>query len=67
MKKLKTGTGAPRGCGDVAQLVERGLCKPEAWGSIPHISTILGSGLFLDATIFLHGPVGPCMRSLTVE
>jgi len=27
----------------------------------------LGSGLFLDATIFLHGPVGPCMRSLTVE
>jgi hypothetical protein len=32
-------------------LVERGLCKPEAWGSIPHISTMawvpfLRRGLF---------------------
>jgi hypothetical protein len=25
--------------GDVAQLVERGLCKPEVEGSIPFVST----------------------------
>ena len=27
--------------GDVAQLVERGLCKPEVVGSIPIVSTIV--------------------------
>jgi hypothetical protein len=32
--------------GDVAQLVERGLCKPEVVGSIPIVSTT-GNGLFV--------------------
>ena len=32
----------PRGFGAVAQLGERGLCKPEVVGSIPISSTRLG-------------------------
>ena len=31
--------------GDVAQLGERGLCKPEVVGSIPIISTMLADGV----------------------
>ena len=30
-------------CGDVAQLGERGLCKPEVEGSSPFVSTILAA------------------------
>lgn len=29
--------------GDVAQLVERGLCKPEVVGSIPIVSTLVAA------------------------
>ena len=38
------GTFTKSGNGVVAQLGERGLCKPEVVGSIP-----------IDSTIFLHG------------
>lgn len=35
--------------GDVAQLVERGLCKPEVVGSIPIVSTKVVADLFRRA------------------
>jgi hypothetical protein len=58
--------------GDVAQLGERGLCKPEVVGSIPIISTKTtrhgedGAGT-LNAHSFAAGTSSRCSRSLTVE
>jgi hypothetical protein len=40
------------GRGDVAQLVERRIRIAEAWGSNPHISTIVLAGIFLADFIF---------------
>ena len=45
-------------CGDVAQLGERGLCKPEVVGSIPIVSTMSWMGRQLELSAFFYGPLG---------
>ena len=76
---LAGGVAAGIGSGDIAQLGERRLCKPEAAGSSPAISTRIERGFRLerssiDLSRAIHILVSSrardalrCARSLTIE
>jgi hypothetical protein len=45
--------------GDVAQLVERGLCKPEVVGSIPIVSTNFCARILYKSATYVASPYMP--------
>ncbi len=60
--------GSEKECGDVAQLGERGLCKPEVVGSIPIVSTrtIAGHELHVLVACFCFKGRGICWGYLAI-